>query len=115
MERIGQVAVVMKIVQPPIIDWEIIDQVQAMVSGRAAKHAEHKPHRRQHPYALCDLVLCGLCGLCGRRMQSHWVNGAPYYRCRFPSEYALANRVQHPLNVSLREDAVIGDLRTRNA
>ena len=41
-------------------------------------------------------------------MQSHWVNSAPYYRCRFPAEYALANRVQHPLNVNLREDAVIG-------
>src|SRR6202012_4089804 len=40
--------------------------------------------------------------------QSRGVNGAPYYRCRFPAEYALANRVQHPLNVNLREDAVIG-------
>ncbi len=48
------------------------------------------------------------CGLCERRMQSHWVNGAPYYRCRFPAEYALANRVEHPINVNLREDAVIG-------
>jgi len=41
-------------------------------------------------------------------MQSHWVNGAPYYRCRFPAEYALANHVEHPLNVNLREDLVIG-------
>ena len=24
--------------------------------------------------------------------ESHWVNAAPYYRCRFPAEYALANR-----------------------
>jgi len=38
---------------------------------------------------------------CGRRMGSHWVNGLPYYRCRFPAEYALANRIEHPLNVSL--------------
>lgn len=41
-------------------------------------------------------------------MRSHWVNDAPYYRCRFPNAYALANRVEHPLNVNLREDAVIG-------
>jgi hypothetical protein len=41
-------------------------------------------------------------------MQSHWVNPAPYYRCRFPAEYALANHVEHPLNVNLREDSVIG-------
>jgi hypothetical protein len=32
-------------------------------------------------------------------MQSHCANSAPYYRCRFPAEYALANRIKHPLNV----------------
>lgn len=38
-------------------------------------------------------------------MRSHWINDAPYYhRCGFPAEYALANRVQHPINVYLRED-----------
>jgi site-specific DNA recombinase len=93
-----------QIVHPPIIDRETFDQVQAMISGRATAR---KPHRRQHPYALRG---CLWCGLCDRRMQSHWVNGAPYYRCRFPAEYALANRVEHPLNVNLREDAVIGQV-----
>jgi site-specific DNA recombinase len=38
-------------------------------------------------------------------MQGHWINQAPYYRCRFPSEYALANKVRHPRNVYLRQDA----------
>lgn len=94
-----------KIVHPPIIDRETFDQVQVMISGRAAAPAEHKPHRRQHPYALRG---CLRCGICGRRMQRHWVNGAPYYRCRFPAEYALANHVEHPLNVNLREDLLIG-------
>jgi site-specific DNA recombinase len=94
-----------KIVHPPIIDRDTFEQVQVMISGRANKHAEHKPHRRQHPYALRG---CMWCGICDRRMQSHWVNGAPYYRCRFPAEYALANHVEHPLNVNLREDLVIG-------
>src|SRR6202034_3572388 len=75
------------------------------IGARATAPAGHKPHRRQHPYALRGLVTCGLCG---RRMQSHTVNGAPYYRCRFPAEYALANHVQHPRNVNLREDAIIG-------
>ena len=40
-------------------------------------------------------------------MQGLWANAAPYYRCRFPAEYALANRVEHPLNVTLRQDAVL--------
>jgi site-specific DNA recombinase len=93
-----------KIVHPPIIDRETFDQVQVMISGRARKPAPHKPHRAQHPYALRG---CVWCGICERRMQSHWANAAPYYRCRFPAEYALANHVEHPLNVNLREDAVI--------
>jgi site-specific DNA recombinase len=38
-------------------------------------------------------------------MQSHWVHDTPYYRCRFAAEYALANHVEHPLSVNLREDA----------
>jgi site-specific DNA recombinase len=94
-----------KIVHPPIIDRDTFDQVQVMVAGRASKPAAHKPHRRQHPYALRGSLWCGICD---RRMQSHWVNHAPYYRCRFPAEYALANHVDHPLNVNLREDAIIG-------
>lgn len=94
-----------KIVHPPLIDRETFDQVQVMVSGRAAAPAGDKPHRRQHPYALRG---CLWCGICGRRMQSHRVNNAAYYRCRFAAEYALANHIEHPLNVNLREDAVIG-------
>jgi hypothetical protein len=40
-------------------------------------------------------------------MQSHWINRAPYYRCRFPEEYALANKVIYPANVYLREDRIV--------
>ncbi|HEX3962199.1 MAG TPA: recombinase family protein [Trebonia sp.] len=96
-----------KIVQPPIIDRDIFDQVQLMVAGRAHAPAEHKPHRSRHPYALRG---CVWCAVCERRMQSHWAHDVPYYRCRFPAEYALANRVQHPVNVYLREDQLIGEV-----
>ncbi len=96
-----------QIVHPPIIDRESFDEVQKLLNGRATVHAEHKPHRARRPYALRG---CLWCGICDRRMQSHWANQAPYYRCRFPAEYALANRVEHPLNVCLREDAILGDV-----
>ena len=43
-------------------------------------------------------------------MQGHWANAAPYYRCRFPRKYALANRSRHPLNVTLRQDALLEPL-----
>ena len=94
-----------KIVQPPVVDRETFDQVQLMMTGRREQHAGHKPHRARHPYGLRG---CVWCGLCERRMQGHWVNSTPYYRCRFPAEYALANHIEHPLSVNLREDAVIG-------
>jgi hypothetical protein len=51
-----------KIVHPPIIERETFHKVQAMTGGRATAPAGHKPHRRQHPYALRGLVTCGICG-----------------------------------------------------
>jgi site-specific DNA recombinase len=78
-----------------------------IIAGRAHTPAEHKPHRSRHPYVLRG---CVWCGVCERRMQSHWAHDVPYYRCRFPAEYALANRVQHPVNVYLREDQLIGEV-----
>ena len=56
----------------------------------------------RRPYAFGGALSCGVCQ---RRMQGHWINSAPYYRCRFPNEYALANKISHPRNVYLREDA----------
>jgi site-specific DNA recombinase len=43
-------------------------------------------------------------------MQGHWISQAPCYRCRFPSEYALANKIRHPRNVYLRQDAFEADV-----
>jgi site-specific DNA recombinase len=36
-------------------------------------------------------------------MQGQYSNHAPYYRCRYPREYALASHVRHPGNIYLRE------------
>jgi hypothetical protein len=41
-----------------------------------------------------------------------WNNQQAHYRCRFPSEYAIANKVDHPVTVYLREDAILGPLDT---
>ena len=79
---------------------------QATLAGRGSK-TQHKQHRRPRPYALRGVMLCGLCG---RRMSGKWNNDQAYYRCRFPAEYALANRVSHPKNVYLREADVLGQV-----
>jgi len=52
------------------------------------------------------------CGICNRRMQGSWNNNQTYYRCTFPAEYALANRIQHPRAVYLREAEFLHELDT---
>ena len=41
-------------------------------------------------------------------MSGNFNHGQPHYLCRFPAEYALPNRVDHPKNVYLREADVLG-------
>ncbi|BAD57733.1 hypothetical protein [Nocardia farcinica] len=48
---------------------------------------------------------------CGR----NWNHGLPHYRCRYPSEYALANNLDHPTTVYLREDQLSGPIDSRLA
>jgi site-specific DNA recombinase len=98
-----------QIVHPPVIDDGTFSRAQELLAARRGVQGPHKPHRSKHDYALRGLLFCGICE---RRMQGHWANAAPYYRCHFPSEYALANRLEHPRNVTLRQDAVLDPLDT---
>jgi site-specific DNA recombinase len=79
----------------------------ALIEVRRAGPPVHRPHRSKHDYVLRGMLYCGVCG---RKMQGHWANAAPYYRCRFPAEYALANKISHPRNVTLRQDVLLGPL-----
>ncbi|GAA2675609.1 recombinase family protein [Actinoplanes palleronii] len=88
-----------------IVDKEVFEQVQEVMRHRARYGAPHRQHRTRHPYVFRG---CLFCGVCERRMQSQINHGAPYYRCRYPAEYAAANRIEHPGNVYLREDALVG-------
>ena len=95
------------VAHPAIIDGETFRRTADLLVARRGGPPKHKPHRSKHDYALRGLLYCGICD---RKMQGHWANAAPYYRCRFPAEYALVNRVDHPLNVTLRQDVVLGSL-----
>ena len=90
-------------VNPVIIEHEQFEQAQTILAGRGSR-TPHKPHRRPRAYALRGVLLCGLCD---RRMTGNWNNHQAYYRCRFPAEHALANRVDHPKTVYLREAEVL--------
>ncbi|GGP97451.1 putative recombinase [Streptosporangium pseudovulgare] len=88
----------------PIVSPEDFTAAQDTLAGRGGRRSGRRTRRTSNPYLLRGLLFCGVCE---RRMQGNWVNEAPYYRCRFPEEYALANRVVHPRNVYLREDVLV--------
>jgi hypothetical protein len=95
-------------VHPPIIDVETFEATQALLHRRGSGPGhEHKQHRTQHLYAFKGSLYCGLCS---RKMQGQRCNGEAYYRCRYAQEYALANIIEHPRNVYLRERDLIGPL-----
>nr|WP_239171111.1 recombinase family protein [Actinoplanes campanulatus] len=96
------------IVHTPLIDADTFDQVQQVLQRRGdGPGFEHKQHRSRHIYVFKGRVYCGLCH---RKMQGQRSNGEAYYRCRYPEEYALANKIVHPRNVYLRERDIVGPL-----
>ena len=94
------------IAHEPLITAEDFQAAQAIMAdaGRARRRSREAHQRVTHPYVLRGRLYCGYCG---RRMQGQYSNQAPYYRCRYPKEYALASHVRHPGNVYLREADVL--------
>lgn len=93
-----------KVVHEPLIDAADFERAQALVAAKGQRPVVPGVRRARHPYVLRSLCHCGLCH---RRMQGNWSNDAPYYRCRYPQEYALANRIDHPKSVYVREDEIL--------
>lgn len=93
-----------EIVHTPLIDDETFARTQDVLHVRATRGAKHQVHRTRNPYLFRGRITCGACD---RRMQSQWSHGDAYYRCRYPDEYGLANRVHHPRNVYLRESGLV--------
>jgi site-specific DNA recombinase len=90
------------IAHEPLITDEDFQAAQAIMAGAGrARRSTREAHQRViRPYVLRGRLYCGYCG---RRMQGQYSNQAPYHRCRYPREYALASHVSHPANVYLRE------------
>jgi site-specific DNA recombinase len=90
-----------------LISEEDFEKAQAVLASRGRGPATHRPHPTRRSYAYRGVLFCGYCE---RRMQGNWNNNQAYYRCRFPAEYALANRVDHPKTVYLREAEIIEEV-----
>ena len=89
-----------------IITKDTFEQVQARFASRSPR-SPRTAVRRTHPYAFKGLVTHETCG---RKMQGNWFHGAAFYRCRYPQEYAIANSLEHPTNVFLKEEMLIDPL-----
>jgi site-specific DNA recombinase len=96
-----------EVAHPALVAPEVFEQVQRRLASRSPRTPRESGGRVRRPYALRGLVRCSECG---RKMQGTWNHGRAHYRCRFPSEYALVNRIEHPAAVYLREDAVVEPL-----
>ena len=79
---------------------------EQMAAGRN-RPAIRKARSTPRPYLLRGLLVCGICG---RRMGGQHNHDQAYYRCRYPTEYALTNNVDHPRTVYLREADVVPEL-----
>ncbi|MDN3359274.1 recombinase family protein [Actinomadura sp. DC4] len=88
----------------PLIRTEDFERAQALLAAKGKRAVVRRPRTGGHTYILRSLCHCDLCG---RRMQGNWTNDAPYYRCRYPQEYALANKLDHPKSVQVREDDIL--------
>jgi site-specific DNA recombinase len=92
-----------EVVHEPLIGVDDFQNAQDMLAGGGRAKSRTR-ERVRRPYVLRGLVHCGVCE---RRMQGQWNHNRPYYRCRYPREYALANTVDHPGNVYVAEDDVL--------
>jgi len=92
------------VAHPPLADSDQFVRVQQTI--RAKRQAPESTDARP-PYLFRAILRCGVCG---RLMQGTWNNDEPYYRCRFPGEYAAANGIAHPRNVYLRERRLVRPL-----
>jgi site-specific DNA recombinase len=76
----------------------------AVQHGRAAPPSGDGERRT---YVLAGRLRCGICG---RRMEAHWINNRPGYRCRHGRTSARSAGRQSMKSLYLREDRVLARL-----
>lgn len=90
-----------------LVPSEVYRRTQDILAMRGGTRGGRPREQSESQYLLRGLLRCGLCQ---RLMQGTRNNDAPYYRCRFPREYARANGIDHPVNVYVREDRLVHPL-----
>ncbi|MBO3751118.1 recombinase family protein [Streptosporangiaceae bacterium NEAU-GS5] len=80
------------------------------VAVQAVRAARTTADGRRRTYLLSGLVICGQCG---RRMDSHWANQRPGYRCRHGHTSAKTRTPDQLKNLYVREDRLFDALAVR--
>ncbi len=96
-------------VHEALITKNTFEQVRLRLASRGPRSTGREITRHLHPYGFKGMMFHEECG---RRMQGNWNHGIAHYRCRYPSEYAIANLIDHPPSVYVREDAFIEQVDT---
>ena len=91
----------------PLVPDEQFRAVRTLAAAGRRRPVVRKARPTSQPFALHGLVVCALCQ---RKMQGSANHGRAHYRCRYPSEYAVANELDHPKNVYVREDQILRPL-----
>ncbi len=93
----------------PLVTRTIFDLVQHQLAARGPRTTGRVTTARKHRYLFKGLITHHACG---RRMQGNWNHDRAHYRCRYPTEYATANNIDHAPTVYLREDQITEPLDT---
>jgi hypothetical protein len=102
----------------PAQDWVISEKVahaplvseEDFVATQAIRALRPTGEGTTRTYLLAGVLRCGLCR---RRMDSHWVNNRPGYRCRHGHTSAKPPTTGQRRNLYLREDTILTDLSTK--
>jgi hypothetical protein len=93
-----------KLSHAPLVDEAMFAAVQGLRAARSTRDGATRT------YVLAGLVRCGVCG---RRLDAHWVNQRPGYRCRHGHSSARTRPPELAKNIYVREDHLLGGLRNR--
>jgi site-specific DNA recombinase len=93
-----------KVVHEPLVSVDDFEATKKIRAAHGYGRTERERVRTRYTYVFKSRLWCGLCG---RKMQGQQSNGKSHYRCRYAKEYALANHVQHPDNVYVKEEDLL--------
>jgi hypothetical protein len=84
-------------VHPALVDDEVFEQVHRRLASPSVRSVREtgEPGAARLRVARAGAVF----GMRSEDVQGTWNHGRAHYRCRFPAEDALANRIEHPAAV----------------